>query len=305
MSMKKILLSVACAVGGLIFAASAFAVPPKDGQLVKLDAEQMWHLSYFDNLPVQNQTRIAEKLTAPSISPDGQRVVLFERGLPGEPNVLHEWSVQNPRIRELSRSLEFSNFITWDDDENISIREQSRPFFRVGAKLRFSHTPKALKLRERKPLVESNYVVYDQDDVIILESKKTQTLQAISDPAMGRYFAPILSPDEKFVVYSSLSSGIFLFDIEQNAVVFIGAHGSVPAFSPDGRYLIYADTGDDGHDYTRGDLILLDLRLKSYRVIANPQNEIRLNATLSRDAKAIAYETSDGKVWRGELEIGN
>ena len=301
MTLKKCLLSIACAAGCLIFAASAFAVPPKDGQLVKLDAEQLWHLSYLANLPVQNATQIAQNLSSPSIAPDGKHVVFFERGLPGEPNILHEWSADTGKIQERIRSHEVSNFITWDDDQNFSVREREKPFFREGAKLRFDRSPKNLKLQERKPLIESNYVVYDQDDIIILESKKTQTLQAISDPAMGRYFAPILSPDEKFVVYSSLSSGIFLFDIEANAVVYIGAHGSVPTFSPDGRYLIYANTSDDGHDYTRGDLIMLDLRLKTYRVIANPKSEIRLNATLSKDAKEIAYETLDGKVWRGEL----
>lgn len=304
MSLKKCLLSIACAAGCLIFAASAFALPPKDGQLVKLDAEQLWHLSYLANLPVQNSTQIAEKFTKPSIAPDGKHVVLFERGLPGEPNVLHEWAEDTGKIKERIRSFDVSDFITWDDNQNFSVRDRAKPFFKDGAKLKFDRSLKELKLRERKPLTDSDYVVYDQDDVIILESKKTQTLQAISDPAMGRYFAPILSPDEKFVVYSSLSSGIFLFDIEANAVVYIGAHGSVPTFSPDGRYLIYANTSDNGHDYTRGDLILLDLQLKSYRVIANPKSEIRLNATLSKDAREIAYETADGKVFRGELAIG-
>ena len=304
MTLKKCLLSIACAAGCLIFAASAFAVPPKDGQLVKLDAEQLWHLSYLANLPVQNATQIADHFTNPSIAPDGKHVVLFERGLPGEPNILHEWSADTGKLQERIRSHEVSNFITWDDDQNFSVRERAKPFFREGAKLKYNRSLKELKLQERKPLVESNYVVYDQDDVIILESKKTQTLQAISDPAMGRYFAPILSPDEKFVVYSSLNSGIFLFDIEANAVVYIGAHGSVPTFSPDGRYLIYANTSDNGHDYTRGDLIMLDLKLKTYRVIANPKSEIRLNATLSKDAREIAYETVDGKIFRGELAFG-
>ena len=185
---KKYVFSAICIVGGLIFAASAFAVPPKDGQLVKLDAEKIWHLGYLSNLKILDQTQIAQNFTSPSISPDGKQVILFERGLPGEPNVLHEWSQDSGKIQERMRSHEVSDFITWEDNQHFSVREKSRPFFREGVKLNFARSLKDLKLKERKPLTESNYVVYDQDDVIILESKKTQTLQAISDPAMGRFF---------------------------------------------------------------------------------------------------------------------
>ena len=152
------------------------------------------------------------------------------------------------------------------------------------------------------PHADSQFVVYDHDDVIILESKKTRTLQAISDPAADRYYAPMLSPDERFVAFSGLRSGVLVFDIEANAIVFIGSHGTDPSFSPDGRYLIYADTRDDGHAFTQANLVLVDLHKRTYRILANPNHEIRLRASLSRNAEFVSYTTIDGDAYRAKID---
>ena len=307
MKLNRILIAASCVLGCMTMASAGFAQPeqaaahPVDGQMVRLDAKKLWKFSYLPNLKMKNVQKVAEKLRHPSISPDGRHIVMFDRDADNlENNRLYEWNDNTLELREIVRGSQVSMFVDWQDDESILMRERDKPFFREGAKLNYSIGKKPM-LRGRKPIADNDYVVYDESDIIILESKKTKTLQAISDSRADRYFAPILSPDEKYVVFSSLSSGIHLFDIETNAVVFIGSNGIYPSFSPDGRYLIYTTNRDDGHNFTSGDLVLIDLQKRSYRYISNPNNEIRINATISRDAKQIAYETDDGNTWRASL----
>ena len=99
---------------------------------------------------------------------------------------------------------------------------------------------------------------------------------------------------------NGLTTGVHVFDIEQNAVVYIGEKGTDPSFSPDGRYLIYAVTTDDGDDFTSGNLVLIDLKTHSRRTISNPSKEIRLRGSISYDAQFVAYETTKG-VFRAKI----
>lgn len=305
MKLKSILPCTCLILGCLIGISSAFAQDnpigtPIDGQMIRLDAKKMWRFAYLPNVKLQNAVQIAKDMSFPSISPDGSRVVMFKKDeVLG--NSLQEWKADTREMRELVRGENVSNFVTWDDNSTVLMRERSKPFFRDGAHLRYDIAPKKVSLRDRRPLAEATFVAYDQDDVIILESKKTKTLQAISDVHADRYYAPVVSPDERFVAFCGLSSGVYLFDIEANAVVFIGNHGTSPSFSPDGRYLIYTDARDDGSNITSGDLVLLDLNNRSYRFISNPDGELRIHGTLSRDAAEIAYMLDDGTIMKAEL----
>ena len=285
-----------------VFAACVAQAPtdgPVDGQLVRLDAKKLWRFAFLQNVPIQQTQQIGSHVMSASISPDGSQVILFERTQPHQPNILHRWA--DGKTAKILESHDVSSYIDWIGDDQIDIREMSAPFFRDGGKLRYEVSAKP-RFKTRLPYADSDFVVYDHDDVIILESKKTRTLQAISDPAADRYFAPILSPDERFVAFSGLRTGVLVFDIEANAVVFIGANGTDPAFSPDGRYMVYTDTRDDGHVYTQGNIVLVDLKRRTYRILANPNDEIRLRATISRNAEFVSYTTINGDAYRAKID---
>lgn len=306
MKFKTLILVLCCVVSALfVTAAGAQELaknPPVDGQMVRLDANRLWKMSSLPSIPMHDVVKIADNMRYPSISPDGRRVVMFVRNDDGQ-NSLHEWNKDTREIREIIRHEEVSNYVTWDKSGLLNIRQRSKPFFRDAVQLRYEVTPQKFALRDKKRMIESTFAAYDEDDIIILESKKTKTLQAISDVRADRYYSPVVSPDERFVVFNGLTSGVHLFDIEANAVVYIGSNGTSPSFSPDGRYLVYAQTADDGHEVTSGDLILVDLDKHSRRVISNPNREIRLNATLGNNAQSIAYATSSGTSWMASLPI--
>lgn len=275
--------------------------PPVDGEMVPLKASNMWIISELPEIKLSEIQKISKNTKFPSISPDARKVLLFSPEKGETPKRLIQWSSDDKVERELMRGQDVSMFISWDDSDNVSMRQADKPFFHDAHILKLNISGKKTALRTKKPLAESKYFTYDDDDVIILVRKDTETLQAISDVSADRYYSPMLSPDEKFIVFSGLSTGVHVFDIEKNAVVYIGKNGVDPSFSPDGRYVVYAVTTDDGENFTSGDLVLLDLKTRSRRTLSNPKGEIRLRGTISRNAAFAAYETAQGEVFRVKL----
>lgn len=274
---------------------------PIDGQMVKLNAKKLWRMTYLHNTQLHNIQTVAKNFSHPSISPDGNTIVMFERGKPGEFNALHQWTPDS--LNEIMRDENVSTYVNWEDTTHFSMRERAKPFERDTKHLKFNLKNKKPTLKSIQQNQDNAFVVYDADDVIILESKKTKTLQAISDIRSDRYYAPVLSPDQKFVAFNGLSSGVHLFDIEANAVVFIASKATSPAFSPDGKFLIYAVTSDNGHEVESGDFVIINLQKRTYQYISNPNQEIRIRATLSQNAEFISYQTKDGEIFRAQLSV--
>lgn len=307
MKIKSLFIAIAC--GLALCATNAVAQNsfpqknlPIDGQQLRLDDSRFWKLDALNAVPLENVQKIADDLHYPALSPAGNRVLFFKRDIPGKPSKLLEWSKENPKTREILKDENVSRYVAWQDDDHFLVRQAKTPFLRESAMMAFAREKNAPRRLENRALADDTFVAYDLDDIIILESKKTKTLQAISDPS-DRYFAPVLSPDNRFVAFTGLKSGVNLFDIEANAVVFVSARGSNPAFSPDGQFMVYAETRDNGQEMTAGNLILVDLVNHSTRMIANPHAEIRVNATLSRNAEKIAYENEDGSCWLADISL--
>jgi len=78
----------------------------------------------------------------------------------------------------------------------------------------------------------------------------------ISDPG-ERSFGPVLSPDESLVCYSVLAGGgsIAVAAADGSGSINLG-YGSNPSWSPDGAWLVYEVTEDDGHVITGSDLTI-------------------------------------------------
>jgi Tol biopolymer transport system component len=81
----------------------------------------------------------------------------------------------------------------------------------------------------------------------------------VSDPEK-RCFGPVLSPDKSRVCYSVLSGGghIAVASTDGSTRQDLG-YGSNPSWSPDGQFLVYEVTADDGHVITGSDLYIVEV----------------------------------------------
>jgi len=281
-------------------AMAQMSVEPENGALVRLDRSNFWSIKQMATVGVADQVKLGEGLRTPVISPDGQKVILSQpsRSM-GEIGKLYQWTEASRQAELVIENKDISTHITWTDNDSFYVRERTAPFMERGQKLNFSMSGKKAEFRSRMTLHDRAVIVFDADDIIMM--KRNHKMLAISDITIDRYSGPKVSSDEKFVVFSGLTTGVNLYDINQNGVVYQDPKGSDPRFSPDGKFLVYNETSDDGHVITQGDIIIVDLHTQARTRVSNPKGEIRLHASLSNDARYIAWENINGETYKARL----
>lgn len=69
----------------------------------------------------------------------------------------------------------------------------------------------------------------------------------------GRYIWPALSPDGKAIVAYEMSRGTVVMTVEGNLTARLGKRNA-PSWTRDGKYVVYMDDRDDGHQVLSSDL---------------------------------------------------
>lgn len=114
--------------------------------------------------------------------------------------------------------------------------------------------------------------------------------RAVSPAIEGeRFLMPLRSPDRRHVVWLGLSTGLYVHHVETARTVALGA-GAQPAFSADGRFLVFARSDDDGHRLIAGDLFITSLG-GSYPTakLTDTPDRIERSPSLDATAQRIAY----------------
>jgi len=113
-------------------------------------------------------------------------------------------------------------------------------------------------------------------DVAILGVENTRIAlqrggrKVLLDPiGNGSYIWPSLSPDGARIVACDIAYGAFICDLEGKILVRLGKRNA-PAWTRDGRWIVYMDDRDDGHQILSSDL---------YAVAADGKTTLRLTDT--------------------------
>jgi len=117
-----------------------------------------------------------------------------------------------------------------------------------------------------------------------------------------RYFAPSLSPDGKLVVFTGLSTGIHVARVVDGGEVFAD-EGTNPSWSPDGRFIAYDRTRDDGHVLTAGDIFIVSVGDWRVADLTGTADRIELRPVFSPDGRRLSFER-DGAAFVADLVEG-
>jgi len=143
-------------------------------------------------------------------------------------------------------------------------------------------------------------LAFQRNDSIFLFDFEKRTLRLLRG-GDGRYFMPTISPDGRYVVYSSLGEGLFLHNLESDETFYIGKGGNA-SWSPDSKKLVFAVVEDNGEDITGADLHIFTVGDKKVEKLTETPSVFELIPSFSPDGKKVIFNTFDGKIGLIELE---
>lgn len=115
--------------------------------------------------------------------------------------------------------------------------------------------------------------------------------------AEGAVLNPAVSPDGSLIAYEEMGGGLVVVRADGTGRVDLGA-GHRPAWSPDGRWIVFMTTEDDGHVYTAADLVAARPDGSARVRLTDTPGRLEMNPSWSPDGGRIAYDDpSDGALY--------
>lgn len=105
------------------------------------------------------------------------------------------------------------------------------------------------------------------------------------------------SPDGRRVAFEVLGGGLVVMNLDGTGVVQLGP-GSRPTWSPDGRWVAFMVTEDDGHDFTAADLAAARADGSARVALTSTPDRLEMNPSWSPDGGRIAFDDAvDGALY--------
>jgi len=154
-------------------------------------------------------------------------------------------------------------------------------------------------MRELAPAeVERPRATIQDDDVFVRVGDEDERFTAGED----RFFEAVVSPQGDHVAAVGLATGVHLIDVESGLTVYTG-EGTHPAWSPDGRWLLFERTQDDGHQLTASDLWAVSTETGNAVRLTYTPDAIERHPSVSPDGERVAF-VRDGAIWVADLLEG-
>jgi len=113
-------------------------------------------------------------------------------------------------------------------------------------------------------------------------------------PLKGQTLYASFSPLENIVLFQKPGSKIFTFEEQTETIKFI-TEGEMPAWSPDGKSIVFANPKDDGYRIISSDILVCDQNGKNQHQLTGTDDELEMRPNWSPDGKQIACD-SNGKI---------
>lgn len=111
----------------------------------------------------------------------------------------------------------------------------------------------------------------------------------------GNYIWPVLSPDGKKLVATEMSRGAFICDLQGRVITKLGRRNGA-VWTRSGKWLIYMNDKDDGHDIIASDLYAVSVDGKTTRQLTTTKDVIELYPHVSPVGNTIVCSTLSGDI---------
>ncbi|MBL7092778.1 PD40 domain-containing protein [candidate division KSB1 bacterium] len=144
---------------------------------------------------------------------------------------------------------------------------------------------------------QKNYYVNEKG----INIQKDNKLVSTQKPVEGQYLNAVISPDGDKIAFEILGGNMYVLDLNKRRTKDLGI-GYNPQWSPDNRKLVYMITEDDGHNFTKSDVYVININGTGKTNLTNTSDLLEQNPSWSPNGKKIAFdELNSGKIYVIEI----
>ncbi len=118
------------------------------------------------------------------------------------------------------------------------------------------------------------------------------------DPFPGeQYLNAVYSPDKRRIVFEVMGGDMYVVNTDGTGLTNLGL-GYRPQWSPDGDYVVYMITEDDGHNYTASDIHAIRADRTGQIRLTDSPSQLFMNPSWSPDGSRIVFnDMNDGRIY--------
>lgn len=158
-------------------------------------------------------------------------------------------------------------------------------FFTSNGKVTIAEAPGAAKT---DPLGEETFL-YLRDGAMVLRQWPGEEETALQ-PVEGNILSAVLSPDKMRIAFQVSGAQLYVVENDGTGLVDLG-RGERPQWSPDGRWLTFMVTEDDGYRILSSDIYAVHRDGTGRVAITQTPDRLEMNPAWSPDGRAIACDT--------------
>ncbi len=143
-----------------------------------------------------------------------------------------------------------------------------------------------------RPTPEVSLIGIQETKIALYVGGRTLLLDPLEE---GRYIWPSLSPEGDRILAVAMEGGAFICDLQGKVLSRLGRRNA-PAWTRDGRWIIYMDDSDDGHRITGSDICFVSADgLQSGRLTVS-EHFFEMYPDCSPVDNRIAFSTAEGEI---------
>jgi len=134
-------------------------------------------------------------------------------------------------------------------------------------------------------------------DGVQIADLETGDLQDVNPLGKGALLNAVASPDGQRVAFEAMGGGLHVMNRDGSNRIDLGA-GHRPAWSPDGRWVVFMTTEDDGHTFTAADLVAARTDGSARVELTTTLDRLEMNPSWSPDGRTIVFDdATDGALY--------
>jgi Tol biopolymer transport system component len=188
-----------------------------------------------------------ESKNSRTITADAQSGFGFALSKDGK-QISYRRSMTDERTRERLQELILLDLKTGASTIAASGSEVSTPTF--GQNELMYTAGRKFELPSRAASVESIILGIENTKIALSRNGKKVLLDPLGN---GSYVWPSLSPDGRTLVAYDMEKGTFVCDVDGKNVLLLGRLDA-PTWTRDGKWIVYMDDKDDGHNFTSSEI---------------------------------------------------